>query len=194
MTMKSVSYYYLVVHILAAILLLLPYPYYYTAAAKEDDLYKILGVSRTATTKEIKSAYRRKALDTHPDKRKDIPAEQAAEEFHKVVHAFEILTDDASRKSYDRTGRSYPNQGGTGGAGGRQQQQQYSGFTFRWNTGGGSYYRSRKLKDEFKVQEAMSRVRITQNIYRVVSFGGCLSIHTSLVVFPTFCRLCTLLV
>jgi DnaJ-class molecular chaperone len=126
-------------------------------AANHDDLYKILGVARTATTKEIKSAYRRKALDTHPDKRKDIPAELAAEEFHKVVHAFEILSDESSRKNYDRTGRAGQTQGGS--AGGRGQQQQ-GGFSFRWNTGGGSY-RSRKLKDQFKVQEAMSRVRFS---------------------------------
>lgn len=124
------------------------------ASAKEDDLYKILGVSRTATTKEIKSAYRRKALDTHPDKRKDIPPEQAAEEFHKVVHAFEILSDESSRKTYDRTGRSSQQN-----AGGGRQQQQWGGssFHFHWNTGRG-YRRSYRLKDQFKVQEAMSRV------------------------------------
>ena len=128
-----------------------------TTAKKDPDLYEILGVKKTATTKEIKKAYRKKALDTHPDKRKDIPAEQAAEEFHKVVHAFEILSDESSRKTYDRTGRAQPNEGGRGG---NQQQQQWGGgFQFHFRQGGGSY-RSRqwRLKDQFKVQEAMSRV------------------------------------
>ncbi|CAB9531268.1 protein DnaJ [Seminavis robusta] len=126
--------------------------------ARGDDLYKVLGVSKSATTKEIKSAYRRKALDTHPDKRKDIPAEQAAEEFQKVVHAFEILSDDSSRRNYDRTGRAGQTQGGAGGGRGQQQQQQWGGFQFRWSHGGGGRQRSFRLKDKFKVQEAMSRV------------------------------------
>ena len=55
------------------------------------DLYKILGLQKNASTKEIKSAYRRKAMDTHPDKRgKDVSAEEAAEAFRQVVHAFEV--------------------------------------------------------------------------------------------------------
>lgn len=115
------------------------------------------GVAKTATTKEIKSAYRRKALDTHPDKRKDIPPEQAAEEFHKVVHAFEILSDENSRRTYDRTGRSTQQNAGGGGGGRGQQWGGGGSFHFHWNTGGGRRY-SRKLKDQFKVQESMSRV------------------------------------
>lgn len=124
-----------------------------TATAKEEDLYKLLGVKRTATTKEIKSAYRRKALDTHPDKRKDISAERAAEEFQKVVHAFEILSDDNSRKHYDRTGRAQQQQpgGGSGPGGGS-----HTSFHFQWSHG--RRYQRRRLKDMFKVQEAMSRV------------------------------------
>eukprot|EP00986_Skeletonema_menzelii_P018643 scaffold26671_cov127-Skeletonema_menzelii.AAC.4 len=48
-------------------------------------------------------SYRRKARDTHPDKRgKDVSAEEAAEAFRQVVHAFEILSDDNSRRRYDR--------------------------------------------------------------------------------------------
>lgn len=127
--------------------------------AKEEDLYKLLGVKKTATTKEIKSAYRKKALNTHPDKRKDISAEQAAEEFHKVVHAFEILSDEHSRKHYDRTGRADQQQaGGFGGGGSGFQGWSYGGFHFQWSSGGRRQYRPRKLKDNFKVQEAMSRV------------------------------------
>jgi curved DNA-binding protein CbpA len=125
--------------------------------AKEENLYKILGVKKTATTKEIKTAYRRKALDTHPDKRKDIPPEQAAEEFHKVVHAFEILSDENSRKFYDRTGRAQQQTGGGGGGGGSGFQGWSSqSFHFQWSRGG--QYRRRRLRDNFKVQEAMSRV------------------------------------
>ena len=62
-----------------------------TCCEAEEDLYKILGLQKNASTKEIKSAYRRKAMDTHPDKRgKDVSAEEAAEAFRRVVHAFEV--------------------------------------------------------------------------------------------------------
>ena len=122
-----------------------------------EDLYQVLGVQRSATTKEIKSAYRRKALLTHPDKQKDIPAEQAAAEFHKVVQAFETLSDTDSRRHYDRTGSTAQQQ---------QQQQQPNGFHFQWgnfrrgnNNGRGNYReRRRKLHEQFRVQKAMSRV------------------------------------
>ena len=124
-----------------------------SVGAKDESLYKILGVSKTATTKEIKSAYRRKALDTHPDKRKDMPAEEAAEAFHKVVHAFEVLSDDSSRKNYDRTGRS-PQQGQAAGSNNNNGNAQWSGgFKFHWNHGGGGgRYQRRRLKDMFKVR------------------------------------------
>jgi len=124
-------------------------------SSAEENLYKILGVSKTATAKEIKKAYRKKALDTHPDKRKDIPADQAAAEFHRVVHAFEILSDDNSRKLYDRTGRTQQGSG-SGGGGGGGGFHGFGNFHFQWNHGG--QYRKRRLKDQFRVQEAMSRV------------------------------------
>jgi len=119
---------------------------------EESDLYKLLGVDRTSSTQEIKKAYRRKALDTHPDKNKNVPAEEAAAAFQKVVHAFEILSDASSRKRYDRTGRSDdPGGMGGGGAGGRQRE-----WTFRWNT---NQRRPKpKLKDRFDVKEAQSRI------------------------------------
>jgi curved DNA-binding protein CbpA len=141
-------------------------------AKQEEDLYKILGVSRTATTKEIKQAYRRKALDTHPDKNKDIPSEQAAEAFHKVVGAFEILSDTTSRNRYDRTGRRQDQQSNGGGGGGGSS---WSSWSFSWSSSSGSSGRSRsgssqqrsngqrryqrqRLKDKFEVKEAQSRI------------------------------------
>ena len=122
-----------------------------TAVVTAEDLYKILGVSKSATIKEIKRAYRRKALDTHPDKNTDVPADEAAEGFRQVVHAFEVLSDDASRRYYDKTGRTSASSSG----GGRQQGSSGGArFRFTWN------YRRRtvKLKDKFDVQQAQSRV------------------------------------
>lgn len=121
---------------------------------KEYDLYQILSVSRTATPKEIKKAYRRAALDTHPDKNPDIPADEAAEQFRKVVHSFQVLSDPESRKRYDRTGRAASAESSSSGGGGRQQGRGNWHDQFQWN------FRRRviKLKDKFQVQQAQQRV------------------------------------
>jgi curved DNA-binding protein CbpA len=135
----------------------------------ETNLYKILGVTSKATIKEIKKAYRQKALDTHPDKNKNIPPEQAAEQFQKVVHAFEVLSDVNSRKQYDITGRAgSATDTGSGGNGGNNGSGSGGGgggggggfnWQFRWNTGGGGQrYKRPKLKDRFDVKEAQSRL------------------------------------
>jgi curved DNA-binding protein CbpA len=110
-----------------------------------------LGVERSATTQEIKTAYRRKALDTHPDKNRHMPQEQAAESFRQVVHAFEILSDEQSRTRYDRTGRSDANSANNNNSN-RGGSNFYGGFTWNFQR------KPVKLKDRFDVQEAKSRV------------------------------------
>ena len=136
-----------------------------------DDPYQILGVSRQAPVADIKKAYRALARSTHPDKQPDKDPEQAAAEFRRVVDAWEILSDDDSRRAYDRTGRT---DGGNGGFGRNQQawqqQQQHrsqyhqSGTTWTFTFRNGRLYRTpqqqqpRRLKDDPKVREAQSRV------------------------------------
>ncbi|KAG7454916.1 dnaJ-like subfamily C member 17 [Solea senegalensis] len=64
------------------------------------DLYGLLGVESTATTKQIKKAYRKKALQCHPDKNPDNP--KAADLFHQLAEALEVLTDAAAKAAYDK--------------------------------------------------------------------------------------------
>ncbi|KAK6479182.1 dnaJ-like protein subfamily C member 17-like [Huso huso] len=64
------------------------------------DLYALLGVEDGAAPKKIKKAYRQKALTCHPDKNPDNP--QAAELFHQLSQALEVLTDTAARAAYDQ--------------------------------------------------------------------------------------------
>ena len=66
---------------------------------KDLDLYLLLDVEPDATEKEIKKAYRKKALKCHPDKNPDNP--KAAEEFHRLSDAYEVVSDEAARKAYD---------------------------------------------------------------------------------------------
>ncbi|KAL4656424.1 hypothetical protein GN956_G6502 [Arapaima gigas] len=73
------------------------------AAAKEllqMDLYGLLGIEETASEKQVKKAYRQKALTCHPDKNPDNP--KAAELFHQLSQALEVLTDAAARAAYDK--------------------------------------------------------------------------------------------
>src|SRR5580704_15249936 len=85
----------------------------------KEDYYDLLGVSRTATEEEMKKAYRKKAVQYHPDKNK---GDKAAEEmFKKVSEAYEVLKDPDKRAAYDRYGHAaFQNAGGgrPGGAGG----------------------------------------------------------------------------
>ncbi|NP_956540.2 dnaJ homolog subfamily C member 17 [Danio rerio] len=66
----------------------------------EMDLYALLGVESTSTEKQIKKAYRQRALSCHPDKNPDNP--KAAELFHQLSQALEVLTDAAAKAAYDK--------------------------------------------------------------------------------------------
>ncbi len=64
------------------------------------DPYSTLGVARTASEKEIKSAYRKLAKELHPDRNKDNP--KAAERFSDATKAYDLLSDSAKRGQFDR--------------------------------------------------------------------------------------------
>ena len=66
---------------------------------KDLDLYLLLEVAPEASEKDIRKAYRKKALKCHPDKNPDDP--RAAQLFHQLSEALEVLTDAAARKAYD---------------------------------------------------------------------------------------------
>ncbi|KAH0506401.1 DnaJ-like protein subfamily B member 11 [Microtus ochrogaster] len=66
------------------------------------DFYKILGVPRSASIKDIKKAYRKLALQLHPDRNPDDP--QAQEKFQDLGAAYEVLSDSEKRKQYDTYG------------------------------------------------------------------------------------------
>ncbi|XP_055959298.1 dnaJ homolog subfamily B member 6 isoform X4 [Patella vulgata] len=74
-------------------------------ATKSEDYYEILGVIKTATGQEIKKAYRRLALQWHPDKNPEKKVE-AEKKFKQIAEAYEVLSDAKKRDVYDRYGKS----------------------------------------------------------------------------------------
>ncbi len=106
------------------------------------DYYKILGVERNATEAEIKSAFRKLALQYHPDRN---PGNQEAEEkFKEINEAYEVLSDADKRARYEQLGDSYT----------RWQQRGTPG-NFNWNEwtnapGGGVRFEVGDLEDLFQ--------------------------------------------
>ncbi len=80
------------------------------------DFYEILGVSKTASAEEIKKAYRKKAIEFHPDKN---PGDKVSEEkFKEAAEAYEVLSDEQKRQRYDQYGHAGVGSAAGGGFGG----------------------------------------------------------------------------
>ena len=104
--------------------------------SKEKNYYKILGLPRTASAKDIKKAYRQLALEWHPDKNAD-NKEEAEKKFQDISEANEVLSDPELKAKYDRGEPVFENQGGGGGGrGGFNPHQQ---FFHHFQQGGGGF-------------------------------------------------------
>lgn len=111
--------------------------------ADKRDYYEVLGVSKTATADEIKSAYRKLAMKYHPDRN---PGDKAAEEkFKEAAEAYDVLHDPEKRQRYDQFGHAGlgggPGGSGGYGAGGMNMEDIFSMFgdIFGGHGGGGGF-------------------------------------------------------
>jgi len=100
--------------------------------ATKHDYYEILGVSKTASDSEIKSAYRKKARAHHPDVDK---SSGAGERFKEVNEAYQVLSDAQKKEAYDRFGHA-PFQGAERGAPGGFSYQHSPGVDINFDFGG----------------------------------------------------------
>ncbi|OAA36376.1 Heat shock protein DnaJ [Beauveria brongniartii RCEF 3172] len=118
----------------------------------EIDLYEVLSIEKTASSEEIKKAYRKAALKYHPDKVPEDQREASEVKFKEVTRAYEILADEQKRHLYDTHGMAAfdPSRGGPGGpeADLNDILSQMFGFNMAGAGGPGGPRRPRKGPDE----------------------------------------------
>jgi DnaJ-class molecular chaperone len=106
----------------------------------KKDFYEVLGVSKSASPDELKKAYRKLALEWHPDRNK---AANASEKFKEINEAYAVLSDPQKKQTYDQFGHAPFQPGGGGGApGGNPFGGGFGGqqgpFSYSWSSSGGS--------------------------------------------------------
>lgn len=128
------------------------------------DYYKILGVSKGSSQEEIRSKFRRLALEYHPDRNKEPDAQ---EKFKEINEAYQVLSDPNKRAEYDRFGRVG---GGTGGWSNRgfDGSDPFSGFGDIFDTFfGGFGANSRKVPQRGGDVQALSSLSFEDSIFGV---------------------------
>ena len=130
----------------------------------KEDFYEILGLSKGASANEIKKAYRKKAIEFHPDKN---PGDKEAEaNFKKAAEAYEVLSDPQKKSQYDQFGHSAFESGGFGG-GGMNMEDIFSQFgdIFGSAFGGGGF--SGFGQSQYKSKGGNLRIRVQLSIKEV---------------------------
>ncbi len=172
------------------------------ATNTKRDYYEILGVERGASEQEIKSAYRKLAMQHHPDRN---PGDHSAEEkFKEAAEAYSVLADADKRAAYDRFGHAGVNSGG----GGFEETVfhdfhdilgDFFGFDFGGGRGGNGQQRGRTraqrgadLREDLNLEfeEAIFGTDTTVNVRRHETCEDCRGAGTAPGKSPVTCRTC----
>ncbi|MDR0506665.1 MAG: molecular chaperone DnaJ [Dysgonamonadaceae bacterium] len=155
--------------------------------ATKRDYYEVLEVSKTASQEEIKKAYRKKALQYHPDKNPDDKA--AEEKFKEAAEAYEVLSNEDKRRRYDQFGHA--GMGGSSGYDGGMTMEdifshfgdifggsfsRFGGFSnFGGNSSGGRMNRGSDLRVKVKLslKEIATGVEKKIKVNKYVSCSAC---------------------
>jgi molecular chaperone DnaJ len=149
----------------------------------KKDFYDILGISKGATPEEIKKAYRKKAIQFHPDKN---PGDKAAEEnFKLAAEAYEVLSDPNKKAKYDQYGhQAFDGPQGYGGGGGGMNMDDifsqfgdiFGGAFGGFNGGGGGQRRVKgsnlRIKVKLTLEEIANGVEKKIKVKRKVQAKG----------------------
>ena len=103
--------------------------------AAKTDYYDILGISKSATADEIKKAYRKQALEWHPDRHKD-DKEAAEKRFKEINEAYQVLSNPQKKAAFDQYGHAAFTPGGGNPFAGGFSGGRSGPFTYTYTTGG----------------------------------------------------------
>lgn len=152
----------------------------------KEDYYDILGIGKNASAAEVKKAYRKKAIEYHPDKN---PGDAKAEEkFKKAAEAYEVLSDPNKKARYDQYGHAAFEGGGGFGGGGMNMDDIFSqfgdifgsafggGFSGFSGFGGGGQRRVKgsnlRIRVKLTLEEIANGVEKTVKVKRKVQAAG----------------------
>lgn len=160
------------------------------------DYYEILGISKSATEKEIKKAYKRLAMKYHPDR--TAGDKELEEKFKEIQEAHEVLTDSQKRAAYDQYGHAGvdPNRGG--GAGAADFGDIFGdvfGDIFGGGRGGGGRRRARQGADlrynlEMTLEDAVRGKTVEIRVPTLVECDSCDGSGAKKGTSPTTCPTC----
>lgn len=161
----------------------------------KNDYYDLLGVGKTATAQEIKNAYRKKALEWHPDRHQGTDKEEAEKKFKEINEAYQVLSDPQKKSAYDNYGHDAFSPGGGFKGGGNPFNGGFGGqggpFTYTWSSsgspfsgtdfadpfdifesffGGGSPFRQQRQVPRYSVK--LSFLEAVKGVTKEVSVGG----------------------
>lgn len=138
---------------------------------EKRDYYEVLGVAKNASADELKKAYRKKAIQYHPDRQQDkteAEKKEAEEKFKEAAEAYEVLSDPDKRARYDQFGHNMGNMGGGGFSsygGGMSMEDIFSHFGDIFGDFGGfggfGSSRSRGGKRQNRGSDLRVKVRVT---------------------------------
>lgn len=121
---------------------------------QKSDYYEILGVDRNASQEEIKKAYRKQALEWHPDRHKE-DKELAEKKFKEINEAYQVLSDPQKRSAYDQFGHDAFSPGGAASFSGSpfSQSGRWGPFTYTYTTTDTSPFEGFDFEDPFDIFE-----------------------------------------